>query len=74
MKNYLLSFLAVLMGLMANAQVNRVKEINDSGSSNSSPNNLFVYNGRLYFGADDSSGSNTGGQDLGRELWVTDGT
>ncbi|GAA4888608.1 hypothetical protein GCM10023311_10690 [Flaviramulus aquimarinus] len=63
------------LALTMNAQVTIVKEINDSGSSSSSPNNLTVYNGKIYFGADDSSGSNTpGGMDLGRELWVTDGT
>lgn len=44
------------------------------GTSNSSPNNLTVFNNQLFFGADDSSGTNTGMMDLGRELWVTDGT
>ena len=73
-KHILLLSLSLLAYSLINAQVNRVKEINDSGTSNSSPNNLFVYNGKVYFGADDSSGSNTGGEDLGRELWVTDGT
>ena len=35
---------------------------------------FFVYNNKIYFAADDSNGSNTGGADLGKELWVTDGT
>ncbi|PQJ80008.1 T9SS type A sorting domain-containing protein [Polaribacter porphyrae] len=57
------------------AQVTKLKEINDSGTSSSSPANLFVFDGKLYFAADDSSGSNSpGNADLGKELWVTDGT
>lgn len=75
MKKQLLTCIALITAITINAQVTLVKEINDSGSSSSSPNNLTVYNGKIYFGADDSSGSNTpGGMDLGRELWVTDGT
>jgi ELWxxDGT repeat protein len=44
------------------------------GTSNASPSNLTVFNNQLFFTADDSSGTNTGMMDLGRELWVTDGT
>jgi len=55
------------------AQVTQVLDIN-TGSGNSSPAELFVFNGALYFYADDSSGTNTGGEDLGKEMWITDGT
>ncbi|MEL6560242.1 MAG: Ig-like domain-containing protein [Bacteroidota bacterium] len=74
MRYYILLLIAVLTCSLTHAQVNAVKEINDSGTSSSSPANLFVYKGKVYFGADDSNGSNTEGQDLGKELWVTDGT
>ena len=75
MKKQLLSIVAVVGTLILNAQVTLVKEINDAGSSNSSPANLTVHNGQIFFAADDSNGSNTpGGADLGKELWVTDGT
>ena len=36
------------------------------GTDGSSPNNMFVYQGEIYFGADVDS--------VGRELWKTDGT
>ncbi|MDO1500894.1 T9SS type A sorting domain-containing protein [Winogradskyella maritima] len=66
----ILSFLSVV----AFSQVQPLLDIND-GSGSSSPTNFFVYNGSLYFSADDSGGTNTpGGVDLGRELWTTDGT
>ncbi|MEP3838114.1 MAG: T9SS type A sorting domain-containing protein [Algibacter sp.] len=75
MKKQLLSLVAVLGALILNAQVTLVKEINDQGTSNSSPANLTVHNGKIFFAGDDSNGSNTpGGADLGKELWVTDGT
>ncbi len=75
MKQQLLTFLSFILMATAYAQVTLVKEINDSGTSSSSPNNLFIYNGSIYFGADDSSGSNSpGNADLGRELWTSDGT
>ncbi|MDN3664561.1 T9SS type A sorting domain-containing protein [Algibacter miyuki] len=75
MKKQLLSIVAVAGALILNAQVTLVKEINDAGSSNSSPANLTVHNGQIFFSADDSNGSNTpGGAHLGKELWVTDGT
>ena len=74
MKQLLLISCLLLSSLAMHAQVNLVSEINDSGSSSSSPANLFVYNGKIYFAADDSNGSNSGGADLGKELWVTDGT
>ncbi len=67
---FLLSLLMV--GTIIFAQPTQVLDINPSG--NSSPNNLFVFDGNIYFGADDSSGTNTGGTDLGRELWISDGT
>tara|TARA_R110002051_G_scaffold325804_1_gene431496 strand:- start:154 stop:1578 length:1425 start_codon:yes stop_codon:yes gene_type:complete len=75
MRQKLLLAIATIAFLTTNAQVTKLKEINDSGSSSSSPTNLFVYNNKIYFQADDSDGSNTpGGADLGDELWVTDGT
>ncbi|APY10564.1 hypothetical protein BWZ22_04630 [Seonamhaeicola sp. S2-3] len=75
MKKLLLNFIAILTIASLNAQITLLKEINDGGSSNSNPANLFTFNGKIYFAADDSNGSNTpGGADLGKELWVTDGT
>jgi len=50
---------------------------NSSGvtsGNGSSPTNLFVFNGDIYFSADDGSGTNSGGVDVGRELWKSDGT
>jgi ELWxxDGT repeat protein len=46
----------------------------DAGTGNSSPTSLFVFNNTLFFSADDSGGTNTGGIDLGREPWISDGT
>lgn len=75
MKKKLLSMATVFGALILNAQVTLVKEINDGGTSNSNPANLTVHNGKIFFAADDSNGSNTpGGADFGKELWVTDGT
>lgn len=75
MKQKLLLAIAFIAFLTTNAQVTKLKEINDSGSSSSSPSNLFVFNNKIYFQADDQQGTNTpGGADLGDELWVTDGT
>ncbi|MGB5983295.1 MAG: T9SS type A sorting domain-containing protein [Nonlabens sp.] len=45
-----------------------------TGGNDSSPTNLFVFNGEIYFSADDGSGTNTAGTDVGRELYKTDGT
>jgi ELWxxDGT repeat protein len=75
MKQKLLLAITMIAFLTSNAQVVKVKEINDSGTSSSSPTDLFVFNNKIYFQADDSNGSNTpGAADLGDELWVTDGT
>ncbi|PQJ75514.1 T9SS type A sorting domain-containing protein [Polaribacter gangjinensis] len=75
MKLKLLLAITLIAFLTTSAQVTLLKEINDSGTSSSNPNNLFVFNNKIYFAADDSSGSNTPGNvDLGSELWVTDGT
>ena len=75
MKQKLLLAITMIAFLTGNAQVTLLKEINDSGTSNSNPSNLFVFNNKIYFSADDSSGSNTPGSvDLGAEIWVTDGT
>ena len=73
MKNYLLLLLTLLASFPISSQVNLVLDIND-GSGNSSPDNFFVYEGKVYFAGDDASGVNSGGSDLGKELWVTDGT
>lgn len=66
-----------ILGLIAvgtlSAQVTLVKDIN-AGDGNSSPANMYVFNGQIYFAADDSGGTNTGGTDYGKELWSTDGT
>lgn len=73
-KNYLFLLFTFMISLAAFAQLEQVLDIN-SGASNSSPNNLFVFNGAIYFGADDTGGSNSPGNvDLGRELWTSDGT
>jgi len=73
-KNYNFLLFTTLISLAGFAQIEQVLDIND-GEGNSSPNNLFVFNGALFFGADDSSGVNSpGSADLGRELWTTDGT
>lgn len=51
------------------AQVNLVKDINP-GTGNSSPAGLFVFDGKIYFAADDANAA----VDHGKELWVSDGT
>ncbi len=73
-RNYFFLLFTSLISLIAFGQIEQVLDIND-GSGNSSPNNLFVFNGALFFGADDSSGVNSPGSvDLGRELWTSDGS
>lgn len=75
MKQKLLLAITMIAFLTTSAQVTLLKEINDNGANGSNPQNLFVFNNKIYFGADDSSGSNTPGNvDLGGELWITDGT
>jgi len=74
MKKQLLTFLTIASAFAMNAQVTLVKDINNSGSLGSSPAVLFTFNNAIYFYADDSSGSNTGGTDYGKELWITDGS
>ncbi|WMI64813.1 T9SS type A sorting domain-containing protein [Aestuariibaculum sp. YM273] len=65
----------LLLSFIVNAQIAEIKDINNSGSSSSFPANLTVFNEKIYFAADDSNGSNTpGGIDLGKELWITDGS
>lgn len=51
------------------AQIEIVDDINP-GTGNSSPANLFVFNGYVYFAADDADATT----DHGRELWRTNGT
>ncbi|WP_430813920.1 T9SS type A sorting domain-containing protein [Carboxylicivirga sp. RSCT41] len=67
-KIYTLCLMAA-MALGMQAQVTLVKDINP-GTGNSSPAGLFVYNGKIYFAADDANAS----VDHGKELWVSDGT
>ncbi|MCH4552693.1 T9SS type A sorting domain-containing protein [Aestuariibaculum lutulentum] len=74
MKKQLLC-LVLLLPIITVGQISEVKNINDSGSSGSFPSSLTVFNNKIYFAADDSSGSNSpGGADLGKELWISDGT
>jgi len=63
----------LLFTSIVNSQITLVKDINN-GPKNSLPANLTVFDGKIYFTADDSSGVNTGGVDYGKELWVSDGT
>ncbi|QTE21434.1 T9SS type A sorting domain-containing protein [Polaribacter cellanae] len=61
------------------AQISPVKNINleNTGETNksSNPQQLYVFDGKLYFSAHDTNGLNSpGNANLGRELWVTDGT
>lgn len=73
-KNYIHLFLVSLISFAAFGQIALVSDIND-GAGSSSPADLIVYNGALYFAADDATGTNTtGGADLGKELWTTDGS
>mgnify|MGYP000465426373 CR=1 FL=1 len=69
--NFTLVF--ILITSIVFSQITQFKDIN-VGSGNSSPANMFVFNGKLYFTADDSSGQSSGGTDFGKELWVSDGT
>jgi ELWxxDGT repeat protein len=70
-KNYFLSLL-LCTSIMC-AQVTQLKDIND-GSSGSNPSELIIFNGNMYFAADDGSGLNSGGTDYGKELWVSNVT
>lgn len=75
MKQKLHLAIAMIAFLTTSAQVTLLKEINNSAALSSNPSNLFVFNNKIYFAADDSSGSNSpGNADLGGEIWVTDGT
>ncbi|WP_124979789.1 T9SS type A sorting domain-containing protein [Nonlabens xiamenensis] len=71
-QSYILSLL-FLFCTVVTGQVTLVGDLNP-GVANFSPSNITVYNGNMFFAADDSSGTNTGGVDLGRELWISDGT
>ena len=75
MRKKLLLFTSLISAIAFNAQITLVKEINNNGTSSSNPSNLTVLDGKIFFSADDSNGSNTpGGADLGKELWITDGS
>ena len=64
----------ILISIYGISQPTQVKDIYN-GSQSSSPQNLYAYNGLVYFSAWDASGFNSpGGVNLGRELWVSDGT
>ncbi|TXD82207.1 T9SS type A sorting domain-containing protein [Subsaximicrobium wynnwilliamsii] len=74
MKKFYILLLPILCAQIGWAQIEQVFDINE-GEGNSSPNNLFVFGSAIYFGADDSGGTNSpGDEDLGRELWKSDGT
>ncbi len=74
MKKIYSTITTLFMGIAVMAQTPiLIQDIND-GTSGSNPRNLFVFNGSLYFSADDSSGVNSGGTDTGAEIWVSDGT
>jgi ELWxxDGT repeat protein len=72
-RNYL--FIATLLvSYLTMAQAPTLVGDLNPGPDNFVPSFINVFNGSLYFGADDSSGTNTGGVDVGRELWKSDGT
>ncbi|MCF8275038.1 MAG: T9SS type A sorting domain-containing protein [Flavobacteriaceae bacterium] len=74
MRKQLLTFLTIASAFAMNAQVTLLKDIN-SGTGNSLPSELTLFNNKLYFGGDDATGTNSPGSvDLGKELWATDGT
>ncbi|SDG47906.1 ELWxxDGT repeat protein [Epilithonimonas hungarica] len=66
-----INFLAILLGGLLSAQTTftLVKDINP-GTSNSSPSNFAILNGKLYFNATYSPT----GSSIGTELWESDGT
>lgn len=64
MKKQLLLLFAITAMVLSHAQITIVKDINPAGDS--SPRNLYSFNGKIYFDAND--GSN------GFELWTSDGT
>ncbi|WP_067149493.1 T9SS type A sorting domain-containing protein [Pseudotamlana agarivorans] len=78
MKNYYMLVLLLITSLANAQQITLVKDINyyflGEANFQSSPANLTAFNGKLYFSADDSQATNTGGIDVGKELWVSDGT
>ena len=71
-KNYF-TILLLCITAFTFGQVTLVKDIN-VGTGSSNPRNPYVFNGSIFFNGDDSGGTNTGGADLGQELWITDGT
>ena len=73
MKKQLLTFLTLSVAFFGFSQITLVKDINP-GSGNGSPANLYAFDNKIFFAARDNSGTNTGGTDVGTELWVSDGT
>ena len=74
MRKFYILLLSLSIAQLGWGQIEQVFDIRD-GEDSSSPNNLFVFNSNIYFGADDAEGTNSpGGEDLGRELWKSDGT
>lgn len=76
MKTKLFFIMLFFATLITVAQPTQVKDIDTYCClSGSVPSNLFVFEGDIYFSARDFSGTNSpGGVNLGRELWVSDGT
>ncbi len=62
-------FVLAFIAIGAQAQIALVKDINP-GTGNSLPANLFVFDGYVYFAADDAADV----VDHGKELWRTNGT
>lgn len=69
----LLFFGILFLTISLTAQITLIKDIN-TGDDDGNPTEFFVYNNNLYFYAEDETGTNTGGTDFGKELWVTNGT
>lgn len=74
MKKLYTTITTLLIAIISFAQAPTLLLDINPGTANGSPANLLVFNNQLFFTGDDSSGTNTGMADIGRELWVSDGT
>lgn len=73
MKTLYTTLATALLSFMAFGQAPVLMQDLNPGTANFGPSNLTVYNGNLYFSGDDTSGVSSGGVDLGRELWISNG-
>jgi ELWxxDGT repeat protein len=74
MKKIYLSIASLLtFGLMAAQAPTLVSDFRP-GPDNFAPTNITVFGNSLYFSGDDATGTSSGGVDVGRELYVSDGT